>query len=134
MGKDLWTCEGLNSLVYTSPLFADGIVVAMGGYGGMALAVKASGSGDITASQRIWHNPKNPQRIASGVIHEGHIYIHNDPGTAQCINLTTGKDVWSERLKGEGASGQNWSSVVLSDGKCYTVNQGWRLLHLRRQP
>jgi len=123
-GKDLWTCEGLNSLVYTSPLFADGVAVAMGGYSGMVLAVRAGGSGDVTSSQRIWHNPKSPQRIASGVIHEGHIYIHNDPGTAQCIDLKTGEDVWSERLKGEGTSGQNWSSVVLSEGKCYTVNQG----------
>src|SRR5262245_41070472 len=37
-GKELWTCAGLNPLVYTSALYADGIVVAMGGFNGMALA------------------------------------------------------------------------------------------------
>jgi outer membrane protein assembly factor BamB len=123
-GKEFWTCEGLNALVYTSPLFHEGLVIGMGGYGGMALAVRAGGKGDVTESHRLWHNVKNPQRIASGVIHAGHIYIHNDPGLAQCLELKTGRVVWAERLKGQGNSGQNWSSVVLSEGKCYTANQG----------
>ena len=47
-GKEFWECTGLNSLVYTSPVYADGIVVAMGGYSGMALAVRAGGHGDVT--------------------------------------------------------------------------------------
>jgi outer membrane protein assembly factor BamB len=123
-GKERWRCAGLNPLIYTSPLHTDGIVVAMGGFGGMALAVRTGGSGDVTASHRLWHHPRSPQRIGSGVIHEGHIYIHNDPGTAMCLNLETGKEVWNERLKGGAASGQNWSSVMLADGKCYTITQG----------
>lgn len=123
-GKDMWTCDGLNQLVYTSPLFADNIIVAMGGYSGKALAVKAGGKGDVTESHRLWHHPKSPQRIGSGVIHDGHIYILNDPGIAQCINLKTGEQIWNERLKGPGPTGQNWSSLVVSEGKCYAVNQG----------
>jgi outer membrane protein assembly factor BamB len=123
-GKEFWTCEGLNPLVYASPLFADGIVVGMGGYNGKALAVKVGGQGDVTNTHRLWHHPKSPQRIASGVIHEGKIYILNDPGIAQCIDLRTGEEVWNERLKGPGPTGQNWSSLVLSKGKCFAVNQG----------
>jgi outer membrane protein assembly factor BamB len=123
-GRELWTCSGLNPLVYTSPIYADGIVVAVGGFGGSALAVRAGGSGDITESRRLWHHPRVPQRIGSGVIHEGHIYIHNDPSTAMCINLKTGEIIWTERLTGQGKTGQNWSSVMLSEGKCYTVTQG----------
>ena len=123
-GEEIWTCEGINQLVYTSPLLSDGVVVAMGGYSGMDLGVKTGGKGDVTKTHRLWQHPKCPQRIASGAIHEGHIYILNDPGIAQCINLKTGETVWSERLKGPGPSGQNWSSVVISEGKCYAVNQG----------
>jgi outer membrane protein assembly factor BamB len=123
-GKEHWTSEGLNPLVYTSPLYSDGIVIGMGGYSGMALAVKVGGKGDVTDTHRLWHHPKSPQRIASGAIHEGHIYILNDPGIAQCIELKTGREVWNERLKGPGPTGQNWSSIVISEGKCYAVNQG----------
>lgn len=123
-GKELWTSEGLNPLVYTSPIHDGENVVAMGGFGGQAVAVRAGGSGDVTSSRRLWHLPRNPQRIGSGAIHEGRIYIHNDPGTAMCIDLKTGEALWTERLKGEGKSGTNWSSVMLADGICYTITQG----------
>jgi len=123
-GKELWTCSGLNVLTYTSPIYGDGVAVAMGGFGGMAIAVRAGGSGDVTESRRLWHHPKTKQRIGSGVVHDGHIYIHNDPGVAECFELKTGKLVWEERLKGPGASGANWSSIMLADGNCYTITQG----------
>ena len=135
-GRERWSCAGLNPLVYTSPLFDPGkeIVVAMGGFGGMALAVKAGGEGDITASRRLWHHPKTKQRIGSGVIHDGHVYIHNDPGVAECWELETGRLVWEERLSGPGPKSDNWSSMVLADGKLYTVNQGGDGFVLRAAP
>lgn len=124
-GKELWTCDGLTALVYNSPLYADGVMVAMCGYGGSALAVKAGGKGNVTEKNRLWHLPRVSQRIGSGVIHEGHHYILNDGGIAECLDLKTGKEVYRERLKGPGPTVQNWSSLVLSaDGNCYAVNQG----------
>ena len=122
-GREIWTCSGLNPLVYTSPIFADGIIVAMGGFGGMSIAVRPGGSGDITEKQRLWHQRKTAQRIGSGVIHDGHIYIHNDPGVAECFNLESGELVWKERLAGEGST-KNWSSVMLAGDNCYTISQG----------
>jgi outer membrane protein assembly factor BamB len=123
-GDELWTCSGLNPLVYTSPIYDEGIVVTMGGFGGTTIAVRAGGSGDITESRRLWHLDKQPQRIGSGVIHNGHIYIHNDPGIAECYELKSGDLVWRERLSGAGSSGTNWSSVMLAGDKCYTITQG----------
>jgi outer membrane protein assembly factor BamB len=123
-GKELWTCSGLNPLVYTDPIQAGEVVIAMGGFNGNAIAVRAGGSGDITDSRRVWQTQRTPQRIGSGVVHEGHIYIHNDPGTAQCLSVADGKTAWQERLKGESPTGQNWSSVMLSGDRCYTITQG----------
>ena len=134
-GRELWTCAGLNPLVYNSPLYADGLVVAFGGYGGMGLAVKAGGEGDVTQSRRVWHLPKVSQRIGSGVLHEGHHYILSDGGIAECRDLKTGEMVWSERLKGPGPTGQNWSSLVLTADKlCYAVNQGGDAFVFRASP
>lgn len=134
-GKELWTCEGLNDLVYNSPLYADGMVVAFGGYGGKGLGVRAGGEGDVTQTRRLWHLPKVSQRIGSGVLYEGHHYILSDGGIAECRDLKTGQMVWSERLKGPGPTGQNWSSLVLSgDGLCYAVNQGGDAFVFRAAP
>jgi outer membrane protein assembly factor BamB len=91
---------------------------------GMALAVQAGGSGDVTTTRRRWHHPKTKQRIGSGVISGSYIYIHNDPGVAECFELETGKLVWEERLKGPAAKSENWSSMVAADGLLYVVNQG----------
>ena len=117
-GKELWSCTGLNPLVYTSPIYGEGIVVSMGGFSGTAMAVRAGGSGDVTESRRLWHHPRSPQRIGSGIVHEGHIYVHDDPGIATCLDLKTGETLWKERLKGAASAGQNWSSVMLADGNC----------------
>jgi outer membrane protein assembly factor BamB len=123
-GRELWTCAGLNALVYNSPLYADGVVLGMGGFNGMAVAVKAGGDGDVTATHRLWHLPKTSQRIGSGVLHEGHHYILTDGGIAECRDMKSGQLVWNERLKGPGPSGQNWSSLVRSGDRLYAVNQG----------
>jgi outer membrane protein assembly factor BamB len=135
-GRELWSCGGINPLVYTSPLYEPSkeILVAMGGFNGMALAVKAGGAGDVTETRRLWQHPKTKQRIGSGVIHDGHIYILNDPGVAECFELETGKLVWEERLRGPAAKSDNWSSMVLADEKLYAVNQGGDGFVLRASP
>jgi outer membrane protein assembly factor BamB len=125
-GRELWNCAGINSLVYTSPLYdkESQVVVAMGGYMGMTVAVKAGGSGDVTETRQLWRHPKTRQRIGSGVIAHARIYILNDPGVAECFELATGQLVWEERLKGPAAKSDNWSSMVAVDEKLYVTNQG----------
>lgn len=135
-GREFWTCAGLNQLVYTSPLYEPDkqLIVAMGGFMGMALAVEAGGTGDVTATRRRWHHPKTKQRIGSGVIHAGHIYILNDPGIAECFELETGKLVWEERLKGPAAKSDNWSSMISADDRLYAINQGGDAFVLKASP
>src|SRR6185295_5989154 len=103
--------RGLNPLVYSSPIYGEGIVVAMGGYAGVSIAVKAGGSGDVTGTHRLWEKRKTRQRIGSGVVHDGHIYILNADGFAEGLNLKTGDTVWAERVKGAGAKSDSWSST-----------------------
>lgn len=116
-GALLWSCQGLTNLVYTSPLLSPDAVVAMSGYGGSYLAVRPGGSGDVTQTHRLWHVERAPQRIGSGVILGEHVYMANEPGTAQCIDLKTGNTLWTERL---GSS--SWGTLVLADGKFYVTN------------
>ena len=106
---------GTGKLVYTSPVCTgEGIIVALAGFHGPGLAVRAGGSGDVTKTHRLWHHDKsNPQRIGSGVIVGEHFYILNDSGVAQCLEVKTGKEVWSQRL------GSTWSSLVAVGDRLY---------------
>jgi outer membrane protein assembly factor BamB len=121
-GKELWFCAGLGKLVYTSAVCsADGIVVAMSGFHGPAMGVRAGGTGDVTSSHRLWrHSTKIPQRIGSAVIVGAHGYILNDDGTMHCFDIKTGNDIWvKERLSG----GSSWGSMVAADGRLYVTNR-----------
>lgn len=117
-GKLLWTCRGLTPLVYTSPLVSQEVIVAMSGFGGSWMAVRTGGNGDVTDTHRLWHHPRATQRIGSGVIVGDHIYMVNEPGTAQCIELKTGNILWTERL-----GGSTWGSLLHIDGKLYVTGR-----------
>jgi hypothetical protein len=129
MGVLLWTCRGLGKLVYTSPLATPEVVVAMSGYGGPYLAVKTGGKGDVTETHRLWHVERAPQRVGSGVIVGEHIYILNDTGIVQCIELKTGQTLWSERV-GAGT----WGSMVHADGKLYVTSRQGETIVLAAKP
>jgi outer membrane protein assembly factor BamB len=129
-GKELWHCDGLTDLVYTSPVVSpDGVVVAMSGYGGAALAVKAGGPGDIT-KDRLWHHPRNPQRIGSAVIVGDHAYLINEPGLASCFELKTGKDVWKQ----ERLMGSTWGSLVHAGDRLYVTSRDGETVVLKPDP
>ena len=133
-GKELWSCDGLHTvkgdqLVYTSPVYHDGVVVAMGGFGGAALAVMAGGNGDVTKA-RLWYHPSNGQRIGSPIVVGEHVVIINESGIAQCLEPKTGKDVWQK----ERIPGTTWSSPVLAEGRLYVTTKEGSVLVLATGP
>ncbi len=133
-GRELWRCAGLTPLLYASPMHGEGIVVAMAGFSGSELGVRAGGSGDVTASARLWHHARTKLRLGSGVIHAGHLYILNTPGVAQCLNLKTGESVWEQRLQGPSSRSESWSSMVLSGDRIYILNQAGDTFIIRASP
>jgi outer membrane protein assembly factor BamB len=133
-GKEFWHSDGLNPLIYSSPIYSDGIVVAMGGYFGNTIAVKTGGSGNVTESHRVWNAERTKAGIGTGIIHDGHIYAVNASGIADCIELKTGKVVWSERVRGDGPKSDTWSSSVLAGNRIYHLNQSGDCVVFRASP
>lgn len=132
-GKELWSCDGLSDLVYTSPLVADGVAVAMSGYGGKALAVKLGGAGDLTKN-RLWHHAeKNPQRIGSGAVVDGHLYMVEDDGRPHCFELQTGQEKWQAQIDKRPAAGA-WGSMVHADGRLYVTDRNGTTLIFAANP
>lgn len=119
-GRILWKVEGLGDLVYTSVAPGDGIAVAMSGFNGPAIAFKTGGSGNVTETNRFWQQKGgNPQRIATGIIIGRDLFMVNEPGTVQCLDVESGKDRWKDRLPG----GNVWGSPVLAEDRFYVTNQ-----------
>jgi len=133
-GKVLWSCTGLNPLVYASPNFRDGVAVAMGGFYGTTIAVRTGGKGDVTESHRLWQAVRTANRLGSGMIHEGHFYVLNTSGIMECHELKTGKVKFSERVRGKGPKQESWSSMTLADGKIYIPNQSGETVVIAASP
>jgi outer membrane protein assembly factor BamB len=99
-GARLWFCEGLAEpladLVYPSPVVSGEIGVAFSGWAnGPTFGFKLGGSGDVTASNRLWL-VKQTQRVGSGVVVNG-----------TCSSSTPDRgllNAWSVRLEKSGGS------------------------------
>ncbi|MEW5978107.1 MAG: PQQ-binding-like beta-propeller repeat protein [Acidobacteriota bacterium] len=133
-GKELWVCQGLNPLIYSSPIYGEGVIVAMGGFLGTTVAVKPGGNGNVTDTHRLWIRERNKNQLGTGVIHKGYFYVLDTPGIAECIELRTGKLIWQERVNGLGPTNESWSSMVLSGDKIYILNQSGDTIILRASP
>jgi outer membrane protein assembly factor BamB len=133
-GHEWWSADGMNPLVYGSATYGEGRLVAIGGFFGSTISIAPGGTGDRTAERKFYDRRAKRHSIGSPIIKDGYIYLAVTDGFAQCHELATGKQVWEERLPASGASGQIWSSMVLSGDKLYVVNQSGDTLILRASP
>jgi outer membrane protein assembly factor BamB len=119
-GELLWTCGGAAPLAYASPMESDGVIVALGGYRGASLAVRAGGRGDVTETHRIWHNPKGNGWLGTGVTDDGLVYTADMGGVLTCLDVQTGEPLWKDRVGGGGT----WSSITqTADGRMFLLTK-----------
>lgn len=132
-GKELWSCKtDITWYMVPSLVHEDGIVYCLGGRSGVAgLAVKAGGSGDVTASHRLWTSNKG-SNVSSPVVFKGHLYwTHEQQGIAYCAKGDTGKIIYEERLP---RAGQFYSSALLANGNLYYLSRDGKTFVLPAQP
>ena len=119
-GERLWTCGGFAPLAYASPMVSGDVVVALGGYGGACLAVRAGGNGDVTDTRRIWHQPRGAGYLGTGAVADGAVYVCDMGGVLRCLDVQTGEELWKARADGGGT----WSSVTqTADGRMFLLTK-----------
>lgn len=132
-GKTAWSCAtDIRWYMVPSLVNADGLVGCIGGRSGIAsLAVKTGGTGDITASNRLWTSQKG-SNVSSPILHEGHMYWMNDQqGVAYCAKAATGEITYEERIPG---AGQVYASPVLAGGNIYYLSRGGKTFVVSATP
>lgn len=119
-GKEIWRFQFPESWsAAPMPVYSNGLVLLISGLGKTELcAIRPDGTGDITETHQVWRLDKGVAKTASPIVVDDLFYMVRDDGIATCLEVTTGKTVWSERLGGTFAS-----SPVYADGRLYFFNQ-----------
>ncbi len=126
-GKVLWTCGGFNPedkamwRVIASPGFVDGIAVVPYGRTKYTAAVKLGGSGDITASARLWERNDLGSDCPTPVGRDGKVYLLSDRGEIHCLEAKTGKDLWKGAIPRSSAN--FYSSPILAGDLLYAARE-----------
>ena len=133
-GRELWHCDGLNPLLYTSPVYDGNVLLTMGGYFGSSFAVKPGGNGDVT-TKRLWHDPRSKKnRLGTPVVREGFAYFVNMSGFMECIDMKSGKVVYEERMPSTKNNAAAWASPILVGDRVYVTNQSGDTHVVRASP
>jgi len=97
-GTPLWKAKGIADYIVSSPVAADGVVYAIGGRKGEAVAVRAGGQGDVTASNTLWRVDQG-SNVSSPVYYDGHLYWAQEDGKqVYCVDTKTGQLTYKSPL------------------------------------
>ncbi len=120
-GDFLWFGEGVqDDTICGSVVARDGIVYAVGGRSGSAVAVKAGGRDDVSKSHVIWKKSLRSY-VPSPVLAGDHVLsVNNDGGIFSCLDAKTGEQLFQQRLN---SAGSVYASPVVVDGKAYVVTR-----------
>ncbi|MGE3807592.1 MAG: PQQ-binding-like beta-propeller repeat protein [Gemmataceae bacterium] len=118
-GERIWWCNtrGFGA----SPAFGSGLLYVDSGTSGPGYAVDPTGTGDVSQSHVKWKIDKIPGEYSSPVICGNYVYRTRKPGMVLCWELSSGKEVFSERLKDVSILA---SPVATAAGRVYFLSTG----------
>jgi len=120
-GQPLWACQGIDDYVCPSILTEGDVAYVIGARRATAIAVRAGGRGDVTATHKLWEINKG-SNVSSPVVHDGYLYwAHESRGAVYCVDAKTGQDAYEERLNPR--PGRIYASPLAADGKLYYVSR-----------
>ncbi|MFG0291128.1 MAG: PQQ-binding-like beta-propeller repeat protein, partial [Rhodopirellula sp. JB044] len=120
-GSQRWSCSGLDDYVCPSVIVEEGIVYAIGGRQGQALAIRSGGTGDVTDTHRLWMISEGAN-VSSPVYHDGYLYWAKDKGgILYCVDAKTGEVAYEQRLRP--SSKDVYATPLLSDGRLFYVSR-----------
>lgn len=110
-GSRHWTIEGPTEQFVASMVFDGKHFFMAAGYPTYhVMAIRPDGRGDVTDTHVTWHAKNARCYVPSPVLANGHLFVADDRGTANCFNAATGQRLWQARL------GKHYSASLMSAG------------------
>jgi outer membrane protein assembly factor BamB len=134
-GKLLWRHPFKYSVsTAASPVVSGDIVYCTAGYGVGSTAVRVAKSGDQWTVNELWRTPGNKiaNHWSTPVAHNGYLYgmfsfKEYGNGPLKCVELETGKEMWSQPGFGAG-------NVILADGQVMALGDAGQLVLMKPDP
>jgi outer membrane protein assembly factor BamB len=112
-GKLLWSHDQPNkySVHANTPLFHEGYLYCMSGYGKGGVMLKLADDGKSVTE--LWRNTNIDNRMGGVVLIKGKLFGSDDSGKAwYCLDWKTGTNMFSEKITGRG-------TIISADGMLY---------------
>ena len=113
-GEPLWTAGGLQRECIPTPVTGHGLIFAVSGPKGAALAIRPGSRGDVSDSHVVWRSKRGSPYVPSAILVGDQYYLVDDAGIATCLDAHSGELVWQKRLRGAFTA-----SPIAGDGKIY---------------
>jgi len=97
-GKELWRVKGSQGDVAPSPVAVGATVFAVANDSAPVLAIRADGSGDVTANKVLWKGEDNTPDICSPLATEDFVFLLTSEGMLTCYDAHKGDKLWEHDL------------------------------------
>ena len=127
-GMLLWCVDQPNrySVHANTPLFSDGMICCVSGYGKGAVMLKLADDG--TSVRELWRNEVLDNRMGGMVVINGKLYGTDDSGKGwHCLDWKTGTQMYAEKIAGKG-------NIITSEGMLYGYAENGEVVLAEPQP
>ena len=127
-----WTTSALPARTVASPTYASGLVYAICGQGGKGvrlIGVDPTGSGEVESTHVKFRRDKEIPYVPAVIGANELVFLWTDNGVVICVDPTTQKTRWQERVGG------NFSgSPICVDDKLYCIEESGKVIVVSAGP
>jgi len=118
-GTLLWEARVFDRRTVSSPVVAGNLVIGTCGEGGTGslFAVRLGGKGDVTGTHLAYRIDRAAPYVPTPLVTGDRMYLMSDKGIASCVEASSGKVLWTERV-----GGNFFGSYVLVEGRLYIMS------------
>ncbi len=131
-GSHNWLSGELPARTVSSPFIGNGLIFQTcggGGRGKLMIGVSPDGKDLIDSSYIKYERKRETPYVPTPIAYEGHLYLWCDNGVVSCVEIESGKNLWTKRVGG------NYSgSPICVNGIIYIMSEDGDIVSIDASP